>query len=132
MWEKILPWIGGIFAGIGIILILFDVITSIKKRNKTKTNIVGLVLLCVAVIGYVITDIILKDSAWPPLASLVWIALFWAYVILDACITMGAVKKVRRDRKSAAAIANEDKQEQDSNSDSQSENAVSEDTQQEK
>ena len=122
MWEKILPWIGGIFAGIGIILILFDIIASIKQRNKTKTNIVGLVLLSVAVIGYVITDIILKDSAWPPLASLIWIALFWAYVILDACLTMGAVKKVRRDRKTAATVANEDK-EQDAKAESPSENA---------
>ena len=99
MWEKMLPWIGGIFAGIGIILILFDVIRSITKRDKTKTNVAGLVLLSVAVIGYTITDIILKDSAWPPLASLIWIALFWAYVILDACITMGEIKKVRRNKK---------------------------------
>ena len=110
MWEKILPWIGGIFAGIGIILILFDIISSIKQRNKTKTNIVGLVLLSVAVIGYTITDIILKDSNWPPLASLIWIALFWAYVILDACLTMGVIKKARRDKKTAATTVEEQDQ----------------------
>ena len=99
MWDKLLPWIGGIFAIIGLILIFFDVIASIKRRDKTKTNVVGLVLLSIAVVGYTITDLILKDSAWPPLASLVWIALFWVYVILDACLTMGVIKKVRREKK---------------------------------
>ena len=99
MWDKLLPWIGGIFAIIGLILIFFDVIASIKRRDKTKTNVVGLVFLSVAVVGYTITDLILKDSAWPPLASLIWIALFWVYVIMDACLTMGTIKKARRKRK---------------------------------
>ena len=100
MWDKVLPIVGGIFAGIGIILIFFDVITSIKRRDKTRTNIAGLVVLAVAVIGYVITDLILPDdSMWPPLASLVWIALFWVYVILDACVTVGAIKHARRNKK---------------------------------
>ena len=112
MWEKVLPIIGGIFAGIGIILILFDVITSIKRRDKTRTNIAGLVLLSVAVIGYLITDVILKDSAWPPLASLVWIALFWAYVIIDACITMGAIKTARRNKRKTTEAQEQTEQEQ--------------------
>lgn len=99
MWDKLLPWIGGIFAIIGLILIFFDVIASIKRRDKTKTNVAGLVLLSIAVVGYTITDLILKDSAWPPLGSLLWIALFWVYVILDACMTMGQIKKVRREKK---------------------------------
>ena len=99
MWEKLLPWIGGIFAIIGLILIFFDVIASIKRRDKTKTNVVGLVFLSIAVVGYTITDLILKDSAWPPLASFVWIAMFWVYVIMDAFITMGTIKRVRREKK---------------------------------
>ncbi|MCH5152353.1 MAG: hypothetical protein J1F68_00125 [Clostridiales bacterium] len=103
MWDKLLPWIGGIFAGIGLILIFFDAISSIKRRDKTKTNVVGLVLLSIAVVGYTITDLILKDSAWPPLASLVWIALFWVYVIMDACLTMGVIKKVRREKRNQKA-----------------------------
>lgn len=101
MWEKALPWIGGIFAGVGLIIIFYEVIMSIKKRNKTKLHIVGLVLLSVAVIGYVFTDIIFTKSAWPPLASLIWLALFWAYVIMDACVTFGAVRKHRRDAKAS-------------------------------
>ena len=103
MWDKLLPWIGGIFAIIGLILIFFDVITRIKRRDKTKTNIVGLVFLSVAVVGYTITDLILKDSAWPPLASLIWIAMFWVYVIMDACLTMGVIKKARREKKAKKA-----------------------------
>ena len=111
MLDKLLPWIGGIFAGVGIILILIDVISSIKRHDKTKTNVVGLVVLSVAVIGYVITDLILKDSAWPPLASLIWIALFWIYVILDACLTVGSIKKARRTKLNsvtAATLSTED------------------------
>ncbi|MCH5156729.1 MAG: hypothetical protein J1G02_02500 [Clostridiales bacterium] len=126
MWEKVLPWIGGIFAGIGIILILFDIIGSIKQRNKTKTNIVGLVLLGVAVIGYVITDVIIRDSAWPPLASLIWIGLFWAYVILDACLTVGAVKKVRRNKKTAATLSQEEQPKDDADSDHAENNVIDE------
>lgn len=101
MWDKLLPWIGGVFAIIGLILIFFDVIASIKRRDKTKTNVVGLVFLSVAVVGYTITDLILKDSAWPPLASLIWIAMFWVYVIMDACLTMGTIKRVRREKREA-------------------------------
>ena len=107
MWEKLLPWIGGVFAVIGLILIFFDVIASIKRRDKAKTNVVGLVLLSVAVVGYVITDIILKDSAWPPFASLIWIALFWVYVILDVFVTMGTIKKVRREKRNAQSISDD-------------------------
>ena len=113
MWDKLLPWIGGLFAVIGLILIFTDVIASIKRRDKRKTNVVGLVLLSIAIVGYIITDLILKDSAWPPLASLIWIALFWIYVILDACLTMGAVKKAHKKKvqaQAAAAAAKEEEQ----------------------
>ena len=134
MWDKLLPWIGGIFAGIGLILIFFDIISSIKRRDKAKTNVAGLVVLSVAVVGYTITDLILKDSAWPPLASLVWIALFWVYVILDACVTMGAIKKARRNKRTAATKAEqqEDKSEQQESNDQQGETPSSTDEQTEK
>lgn len=105
MWEKMLPWIGGIFAVIGLILIFCDVISGIKRHDKAKTNVVGLILLSISVIGYTITDLILKDSAWPPLASLIWIALFWVYVILDGCLTLGVIKKARKSKKTAATLA---------------------------
>ena len=107
MWDKILPWIGGIFAAVGLILVFYDVITTIKRRDKTKTNVVGLILLSISVVGYVITDLVLpnvlENSPWPPLASLAWIAMFWVYVIMDACLTMGVIKKARRDKKAKKA-----------------------------
>ena len=89
MLKKILPWVGGMFAAVGLILIFYDVIVTIKKRDKTKTNIAALIILSVAVLGYVVTDLILPaampdGSGWPALASFVWIALFWVYVLLDA------------------------------------------------
>ena len=99
MLEKLLPWIGGVFAAVGVVLIFIDVVSSIKRRDKTKTNVAGLVILSVAVVGYIITDIILRGSKWPAIASLVWILLFWVYVILDACMTLGAIKKVRRSKR---------------------------------
>ena len=110
MWEQILPWIGGIFAGMGVIFLFFDIINSIRKRNRRALNIVGLIVLSVGVVGYVITDIILQDSAWPPFASLIWIALFWVYVILIAIETVGDVKIYKREKRTAATKAkNSDK-----------------------
>lgn len=103
MLKKILPWVGGIFALIGVVLIFLDVINSIKKRDKTKTNIVGLVLLAIGIAGYIVTDLVLpavkEDNAWPALASLVWIALFWVYVILDAVVTLGDIRQARRKKR---------------------------------
>lgn len=107
MLDKILPWIGGIFAGVGVMLIFFDVIATIKRRNKTKTNIAGLVILSIAVVGYVITDLILpavkEENGWPAIASLLWIVLFWVYVILDAIVTWGDIKIARRKKKELRA-----------------------------
>ena len=68
-------------------------------------NVAGLVVLSVGVVGYVITDIILQDSAWPSLASLLWIALFWVYVVLVAIETVGDIKVHKRSKRAAAAVA---------------------------
>ena len=112
MWEKILPWIGGIFAGVGVIFLFFDIINSIRKRNRRALNIAGLVVLAVGVVGYVITDIILQDSAWPPLASLLWIALFWVYVIFVAIETVGDIKIHHRNKRTAATKAEQREEEE--------------------
>ena len=105
MWEQILPWIGGIFAGLGVIFLFFDIINSIRKRNRRALNIAGLVVLSIGVVGYIVTDIILQDSAWPPLASLLWIALFWVYVIFVAIETVGDIRVHTRKKRVAAAKA---------------------------
>lgn len=105
MWEQILPWIGGVFAGLGVIFLFFDIINSIRKRNRRAMNVAGLVVLSIGVVGYVVTDIILQDSAWPPLASLLWIALFWVYVVLVAIETVGDIKVHRRNKRTAATEA---------------------------
>ena len=99
MWEQILRWVGGIFAGIGVIFLFFDIINSIRKRERRALNIAGLVVLSIGVVGYVITDIILPEGLWPPFASLVWIALFWVYVILVAIETVGDIKVHRRNKR---------------------------------
>ena len=103
MWEQILRWVGGIFAGIGVIFLFFDIINSIRKRERRALNIAGLVVLSVGVVGYIITDIILLNSAWPPIASLIWIALFWVYVVLVAIETVGDIKVHRRNKRNASA-----------------------------
>lgn len=97
--EKILAWIGGIFAGIGIVLLVCDLVRSIKKRDKMVINIVGLIFLSMAVIGYVITDLVKVIADWSPLASLIWIVLFWVYVILDCVVTLGHYRKYRREKR---------------------------------
>ena len=107
MWEQILPWIGGIFAGLGVIFLFFDIINSIRKRNRRAMNIAGLVVLSIGVVGYIVTDIILQDSAWPALGSLLWIALFWVYVILVAIETVGDIKVHKRNKRTAATKAQE-------------------------
>ena len=99
MWEQILRWVGGIFAGIGVIFLFFDIINCIRKRNRRALNIAGLVVLSIGVVGYIITDIILPQGMWPPIASLIWIALFWVYVILIAIETVGDVKIYRRNKR---------------------------------
>ena len=105
MWEQILPWIGGVFAGLGVIFLFFDIFNSIRKRNRRAMNIAGLVVLSIGVVGYVVTDIILQNSAWPPLASLLWIALFWVYVVLVAIETVGDIKVHRHNKRTAATKA---------------------------
>lgn len=99
MWEQILRWVGGIFAGIGVIFLFFDIINCIRKRNRRALNIAGLVVLGIGVVGYLITDIILPEGTWPPIASLIWIALFWVYVILIAIETFGDIKVHRRNKR---------------------------------
>ena len=105
MSEQLLPWIGGIFAGLGVIFLFFDIINCIIKRNRRALNIAGLIVLSIGVVGYIITDIILQDSAWPPFASLIWIALFWVYVILVAIEAVGDVKVYKREKRTAATKA---------------------------
>ena len=113
MWEQILPWIGGIFAGLGVIFLFFDIINSIRKRNRRALNVAGLVVLSIGVVGYVITDIILQDSAWPPLASLLWILLFWVYVVLVAIETVGDIRVHTRSKRAAAAKAKQSSEKKD-------------------
>lgn len=105
MLEQILRWVGGIFAGLGVIFLFFDIINSIRKRNRRALNIAGLVVLSIGVVGYIITDIILPEGMWPPLASLVWIALFWVYVIFVAIEAFGDIKVHRQNKRAAAAKA---------------------------
>lgn len=99
MLEQILRWVGGIFAGIGVIFLFFDIINSIRKRERRALNIAGLVVLSIGVVGYLITDIILQNSTWPAIASLLWIALFWVYVILVAIQAVGDIKIHKRNKR---------------------------------
>ena len=110
MWEQILRWVGGIFAGIGVIFLFFDIINSIRKHNRRALNVAGLVVLSIGVVGYLITDIILQNSAWPPIASLLWIALFWVYVILIAVETFGDIKIHRRNKRAEKEEQNKEEE----------------------
>ena len=104
MLEKLLPWVGGIFAAVGLLCLVCNVIGSIHRDNRRGLNIFGLIVLLISVVGYVITDVVLKDSAWPPQASFVWIAMFWLYVILAAIGTVGDVKVYEKHRREIELI----------------------------
>lgn len=110
MLDKYLPWIGGIFAAIGLMIIIYDVVTVAKKRSMPKASIACVVILFVAVVGYILTDVVRVGSTWPPLASIAWIALFWIYVILDAIVTAGQVRQYRMDKNIAAAKAQQEQE----------------------
>ena len=83
MLEGILPWIGGIFAGLGVIFLFIDIFNSIRYRNRRALNVIGLIVLSIGVVGYVLTDIVFRGIA-PSSVSVVWIVLFWVYVLLAA------------------------------------------------
>ena len=95
MMEKILQWCGTIFAIVGVIFLFLEAIGSIRKRSNTKLSVLGLVFLSISLVGYLITEIVLRSKGLPSVFSFVWIIFLWAYL---ACNLASAVKISKRSR----------------------------------
>ena len=74
--EKILQWCGTIFAIVGVIFLFLEAIGSIRKRSNTKLSVLGLVFLSISLVGYLITEIVLRSKGLPSVFSFVWIIFF--------------------------------------------------------
>ncbi len=95
MMEKILQWCGTIFAIVGVIFLFLEAIGSIRKRSNTKLSVLALVFLSISLVGYLITEIVLRSKGLPSVFSFVWIIFLWAYL---ACNLASAVKISKRSR----------------------------------
>ena len=96
MIEKILKWGGLVFVIIGIICLFLEAFACLRRKSNTVLTLVGMVLLSLSVIGYVITELVMRDKEVPIVFSVIWIALLWAYLI---CNFISAVKTARKNRK---------------------------------
>lgn len=93
MIEKILQWGGTAFAIVGVVLLFLEAIGSIRKRNNTKLSILGLVFLSISLVGYLLTEVILRSQGLPVIFSCLWILFMWAYLI---CNLVSAIKLSRQ------------------------------------
>lgn len=115
MIEKILEWGGIVFVVIGIVCLFVEAIACLRRRSNTKLTIVGMVFLSVSVIGYIITEILLRDKDVPIFLTAVWIGFLWAYLI---CNVISAIILHRKKRK-GIALDDEDEQITDDNADNE-------------
>lgn len=102
-----------IFVVIGIICLFVEAIACLRRRSNTKLTLAGMVFLSVSVIGYIITEILLRDKDIPIFITAVWIILLWAYLI---CNVISAIILHRKKRK-GIALDDEDERSTDNTTD---------------
>ena len=95
MIDKILQWCGIVFGVVGVTCLFLEAIGSIRKHNNTKLSILSLVFLTVSLVGYIVTELVLRSKGLPSVFSFVWIIFLWAYL---ACNLASAVKISKRSR----------------------------------
>lgn len=100
MIEKILDYSGIIFAVVGIICLFLEAFATLKRKSNPKLVIAGMVCLAVSVIGFIVTDVILRDAGIPSYVTAVWIALLWAYLIcnLVSAVIISRKKRLNKGR----------------------------------
>lgn len=99
MIEKILQWGGTIFAVIGVVFLFLEAIGSIRKHSNTKLSILGLVFLSISLVGYLLTEVILRSKGLPVIFSCLWILFMWAYLICNLVSVIKLSKKARAEKK---------------------------------
>lgn len=95
MIENLLEYGGIIFAAIGIICLFLEAFEAFKRKYNSKLTIAGLVFLTVSIIGFIVTEIILRDADVSYFFNIAWIALLWAYLI---CNLVSALLVSRKNR----------------------------------
>lgn len=98
MIEKILDYSGIIFAAVGIICLFLEAFATFKRKSNTKLMNAGMICLAVSVIGFIVTDVILRDSGIPSFVTMLWIALLWAYLICNFVSALLISRKKRREK----------------------------------
>ncbi|MCM1194908.1 MAG: hypothetical protein NC332_03140 [Firmicutes bacterium] len=121
--DTILEWCGRIFGIVGVIFLFVEAIGSLRKRSNTKLTILSLVFLSISVIGYLLTDLILRNKNLPVIFSLLWIVFLWAYLI---CNLISAVSISKRTRSAKKAETEENREEVSSPSEHEQVENVSE------
>lgn len=115
MIEKILEWGGIVFVVVGIVCLFWEAIACLRRRTNPKLTIVGIVLLAISVVGYIITELILRDMDLPVFLAAIWIAFLWAYLICNGISAVILHRKHRAD-KDEGDEQSEDEQSQDEQS----------------
>lgn len=105
MIEKVLQWCGIVFAVVGVVCLFLEAIGSIRKHNNTKLSILSLVFLTISLVGYIITEVVLRSKGLPSFFSVVWVVFLWAYLICNLVSYLKINKKNRALKKSEKAIA---------------------------
>lgn len=96
MIEKILEWGGLVFVVVGLICLFWEAFACLRRKSNTVLTLIGMVLLSLSVIGYLITEIIMREKEVPIVFPIIWIALLWAYLI---CNFISAIRIARKNRK---------------------------------
>ena len=87
-------WIGLVVAVLGVGFLLSDLIINIKKRKRTKMNIVALVFLVLSLVCYILTQWVLTDL--PPLFGFVWVVFLVVYFVCDVIMAISIGRENHR------------------------------------
>lgn len=96
MIEKILKWGGLVFVVIGIICLFTEAFVCLRRKSNPVLTLIGIVLLSLSVIGYAVTELIMRDKEVSIVFPIIWIVLLWAYLI---CNFISAISISRKNRK---------------------------------
>ena len=114
MIEKILEWGGIVFVVVGIVCLFWEAIVCLRRRTNPKLTIVGIVLLAISVVGYIVTELILRDMDLPVFLTAIWIAFLWAYLICNGISAVVLHRNHRSERKDDEQAKDEQPQDEQS------------------
>lgn len=113
MIEKLIEWGGVIFAAVGILCLFLEAFATFKREKNPKLTVVGMIFLAVSVIGFVVTELILRDKDIPMIFTILWIAFLWIYIVcnfVSAFLTSRHNKAEKRMQRSNAQNSAADEQ----------------------